>query len=102
MVDWSSTLRDAHNHNLSYECNYFQGEAESVSSTDDLPGDADMHAPSEMVPSKSNDAVSTVGIQKALHKTKLQLVFGFSCVLIAMVTPLLWINVQDEHCLVPT
>ncbi|KAK4282136.1 hypothetical protein QN277_013548 [Acacia crassicarpa] len=113
-MDWSSTSRYDHNYfpqNLRYECDYnkrlyadvqFQGGPESVSSTEDLPAGADMQAPPEMVPPKSNDAWTVVRIEKALHKTKLKLVFGLSLVLLAMATPLLWINIQDDRYLVPT
>ncbi|KAI9093687.1 hypothetical protein K1719_027136 [Acacia pycnantha] len=113
-MDWSSTSRYDHNyfpHNLRYECDYneslyadvqFQGGPESVSSTEDLPAGADMQAPLEMVPPKSNEAWTIVRIEKSLHKTKLKLVFGLSFVLLAMATRLLWINIQDDRYLVPT
>ncbi|KAJ1390517.1 Armadillo-type fold [Sesbania bispinosa] len=77
----------------------FQGGQESVSSTDDLPvGDADMQRPPE-----SRDDTQTVLMKKPLQKAKRKFVCGLSFVLLAMATPLLWINSQEEgHFLVPT
>ncbi|KAG4912699.1 hypothetical protein JHK82_053288 [Glycine max] len=69
----------------------FQGSSESVSSTDDIPADADKQMHTEVVPVNRN------------AKTTYKLVCGLSCVLLAVATPLLWINSQDEgHYLVPT
>ncbi|XP_027357207.1 protein SINE1-like [Abrus precatorius] len=80
----------------------FQGGAESVSSTDDLPGDADMQRLVEMVP-ESRYVTQTVLIKKPLQKIKRKFVCGLSFVFLAMATPLLWINSQEEgHFLVPT
>ncbi|KAJ1398343.1 hypothetical protein SESBI_31183 [Sesbania bispinosa] len=77
----------------------FQGGQESVSSTDDLPGgDADMQRPPE-----SRDDTQTVLMKKPLQKAKRKFVCGLSFVLLAMATPLIWINSQEEgHFLVPT
>lgn len=72
----------------------FQGGPESVSSTDELPGDADM---------QSRNDILTVLMEKPIQKAKHKLVCGLSIVIIAMATPLLWINSQEEgHFLVPT
>ncbi|XP_028780166.1 protein SINE1-like isoform X2 [Neltuma alba] len=110
-MHWSPTSRYDHNyfpHNLGYDNEslcadvQFHGGPESVSSTEDLPAGAGILAPPEMVPSKSNDARTTVRIEKARHKSKLKLVFGLSFVLLAMVAPLFWINIQDDRYLVPT
>ncbi|KAK7267069.1 hypothetical protein RIF29_19733 [Crotalaria pallida] len=69
----------------------FQDGTESVSSTDDLLGDADMQMPPKVVP------------ESRLRKTRRKFVCGLSFVLVAMATPLLWINTQEEgHYLVPT
>ncbi|XP_027351141.1 protein SINE1-like [Abrus precatorius] len=73
----------------------FQGGSESVSSTDDLPEDYDMHMPRKVVPENGN--VRPIDwMDKALQRTKLKLVCGLSFVLLAMATPLLWISSQDE------
>ena len=81
----------------------FKGDSESVSSTDDLPGDADMKMPTNVVPANRN-VTQTDRVEKALHKTKCKLVCGLSFVLLAMATPLLWISSQQDegHYLVPT
>ncbi|KAK7336247.1 hypothetical protein VNO77_16783 [Canavalia gladiata] len=80
----------------------FKGDSESVSSTDDLSGDADMHMPPKVVPEYRNVTPSDC-TDKALQKTKFKLVCGLSFILLAVATPLLWINSQDEgHYLVPT
>ncbi|XP_057445822.1 protein SINE1-like [Lotus japonicus] len=72
----------------------FQGGPESVSSTDELLGDADM---------QSRNDILTVLMEKPIQKAKRKLVCGLSFVIIAMATPLLWINSQEEgHFLVPT
>ncbi|KAF7819292.1 protein SINE1-like [Senna tora] len=115
-IDWSTTSRSNQNlflHNMRHKSNdneslyadiQFQGGPESVSSTEDLPADADMQAsPKVVVPGKRNDTDTTVHVKKALRRTKLKLVYGLSFVLLAMATPLLWINIQEEgHYLVPT
>lgn len=75
----------------------FQGGSESVSSTDDLPGDASKQTSTKVVPEDRNFTPT------ALQQTKYKLVCGLSFVLLAVATPLLWINSQDEgHYLVPT
>jgi len=76
----------------------FQGGSESVSSTDDLLGDASKQQMSTKVVPENRIFTPT-----ALQKTKYKLVCGLSFVLLAVATPLLWINSQDEgHYLVPT
>ncbi|XP_020218564.1 protein SINE1 [Cajanus cajan] len=73
----------------------FQDGSESVSSTDDLPVDTNM--PTKVVPENRNVTPT------ALPKIKYKLVCGLSFVLLALATPLLWINSQDDgHYLVPT
>ncbi|RDY09090.1 Protein SINE1, partial [Mucuna pruriens] len=80
----------------------FQGEHESVSSTDDFADNTDMQMPSEVGPKSRNDT-QTVIMRKPFQKTKHKLVCGLSFALLAIATPLLWINSQDEgHFLVPT
>lgn len=75
----------------------FQVSSESVSSSDDLPVDANKQISTKVV-SENRNVTPT-----ALQKTKYKLVCGLSFVLLAVATPLLWINVQDEgHYLVPT
>ncbi|KAG4938213.1 hypothetical protein AAZX31_16G039200 [Glycine max] len=71
----------------------FQGGSESVSSTNDnnILVDVEKQMHTKVVPENRN------------AKTKYKLVCGLSCVLLAVATPLLWINNQDEgHYLVPT
>lgn len=79
----------------------FEVGSESVSSTDDLPIDADMHMGSKKEVSENKNATQ---IEKAVKKTTFKLVFGLSFVVLAIATPLFWINNQDEghHYLVPT
>lgn len=73
----------------------FQGGSESVSSTDDLP--VDDNVPPKVVPENRNVPAT------ALQRAKYKLVCGVSFVLLAVATPLLWFNCQDEgHYLVPT
>ncbi|KAE9619795.1 hypothetical protein Lal_00038179 [Lupinus albus] len=70
----------------------FEGGLESVSPKDDLPGDVDMQMPPEVVVPENR-----------LRKTKRKLICCLSFVLVAMATPLFWINSQEEgHYLVPT
>ncbi|BAU01949.1 hypothetical protein LR48_Vigan10g142000 [Vigna angularis] len=80
-----------------------QGGPESVSSTDDNPVNSDMQRrPSEVGPDRGN-GTETVLVGKPFQKTKHKLVYGISFALLAIATPLLWINSQDEgHFLVPT
>lgn len=82
----------------------FQGSSESVSSTNDLPGDADVKTPSKMVPENGNAMqLQNHHMGKTLQKTTFKLVCGLSFTLLAIATPLIWINNQDEgHYLVPT
>jgi len=80
----------------------FQGGPESVSSTDDNPITSDIEMPSEVGP-ESGNGTETVLMGKPFQKTKQKLVCGISFALLAIATPLLWINSQDEgHFLVPT
>jgi hypothetical protein len=80
----------------------YQGQSESVSSTDDLLGDAGTQRPSKVVPESSKDS-QIVRMEKSLQKTKRGFVCGLSFVILAMATPLIWINSQEEaHFLVPT
>ncbi|KAK2451080.1 ARM repeat superfamily protein [Trifolium repens] len=80
----------------------YQGRSESVSSTDDLLGDAGTQRPSKEVPESSKDP-QIVRMEKSLQKTKRRFVCGLSFVVLAMATPLIWINSQEEaHFLVPT
>ncbi|KAG4941476.1 hypothetical protein JHK87_045347 [Glycine soja] len=80
----------------------FQGGPESVSSTDDIPGNTDLQRPSEVGP-ESRNGTETVLMEKPFQKTTHKLVCGISFALLAIATPLLWINSQDEgHFLVPT
>jgi len=85
-----------------YDDDQFQGGPESVSSTDDNPVNSDMQRPSEVGP-ESRNGTETVLMGKPFQKTKQKLVCGISFALLAIATPFLWINSQDEgHFLVPT
>ncbi|XP_061336993.1 protein SINE1-like [Gastrolobium bilobum] len=112
--EWSPTSNNNLNgfsDHVKYDCKMneslcadgeLQGGSESVSSTDDFPGDADMQITNNVVP-ENRDGTQSFRTEKALQKTKFKLICGLSFVLLAMATPLLWINSQDEsHCLVPT
>lgn len=80
----------------------FQGGLESVSSTDDVLTDADLHVSQEAVPEDKTETQS-LGLKKARQKTTSKFVCGLFFVLLAVFTPLLWINDQDEgYYLVPT
>lgn len=84
-----------------YADEQFPGGSESVSSTDDLPGDADKQMPPEVVPEDGN--YTQTFLESQLRMTKCKLVCGLSFVLLAVATPLLWFNSQEEgHYLVPT
>lgn len=80
----------------------YQGGSESVSSTDDLPADVDNQKPSEDVRESRKDP-QIVRMEKPIQKTKRRFVCGLSFVILAMATPLIWLNSQEEaHFLVPT
>ncbi|OIW06473.1 hypothetical protein TanjilG_05244 [Lupinus angustifolius] len=92
-IEWSPASNSRYNWNgFADHVKYDEGGQESVSSTDNLPGDADMQMPPEVVVPENR-----------LRKTKSKFVCGLSFVLVAMATPLLWINSLEEgHYLVPT
>ncbi|WVZ15540.1 hypothetical protein V8G54_013106 [Vigna mungo] len=80
-----------------------QGGLESVSSTDDNLVNSDMQRRSSEVGHDRGNGTETVLVGKPFQKTKHKLVYGISFALLAIATPLLWINSQDEdHFLVPT
>ncbi|CAJ1953383.1 unnamed protein product [Sphenostylis stenocarpa] len=86
-----------------YSDDQFQGGPESVSSTYDNPINSDMQRPSEFGRPESRNDTETVLVVKPFQKTKHKLVCGISFALLAIATPLLWFNSQDEgHFLVPT
>ncbi|XP_058756673.1 protein SINE1-like [Vicia villosa] len=79
-----------------------QDEQESVSSTDDILGNSDMQKPSEKV-TENRKVSHTLPAVKPLQKAKRKFFCGLSFLIVTMVTPLLWINGQEEaHFLVPT
>ncbi|KAI9121536.1 hypothetical protein K1719_008569 [Acacia pycnantha] len=79
-----------------------QGGQESASKTDELSGDVDMQMHPEVVP-RSESNTKRIGMEKTLRKATFKLVCGLSFALLAVATPLVWINGQDEgHYLVPT
>ncbi|KAK7380646.1 hypothetical protein VNO78_33161 [Psophocarpus tetragonolobus] len=85
-----------------YGDNQFQGGPESVSSTDDILGNTDVQRPSEVGPESRNGALTVLN-GKSFQKTKHKLVCGLSFALLAIATPFIWMNSQDEgHFLVPT
>ncbi|CAJ2637379.1 unnamed protein product [Trifolium pratense] len=115
-IDWSPSAYSKYDQNgISNHVKYHTGEnasscgdvqyqdgSESVSSTDDLLGDANTQRPSKEVP-ESNKVPQIVRTEKPLQKTKRRFVCGLSFVILAMATPLIWINSQEEaHFLVPT
>jgi hypothetical protein len=80
----------------------YQGGPESVSSTDDVLTDADLHVSQEAVPEDKTET-QRPGLQKARQKATSKFVCGLLFVLLAVFTPLLWMNDQDEgYYLVPT
>ncbi|TKY46199.1 spliceosomal complex [Spatholobus suberectus] len=93
---------DSNENGALYDDVQFQGEPESVSSTDDFPGNTDTQRPSEVGPANRN-GTQPVLMGRPFQKTKHKLVCGLSFALLAIATPLLWINSQEEgHFLVPT
>ncbi|XP_027193099.1 protein SINE1-like [Cicer arietinum] len=115
-IDWSPSSYSKYDHNgIANHVKYddskenesscsdveYEGRQESVSSTDDLPGDVGMQRPSEVIESR-NDR-QTVLTKKPLQKTKHKFACGLVVILAMATTPLLWMNSQDEgHFLVPT
>lgn len=114
-IEWSPTAKyDQNGFSHHMNCNgkgngsmyandeEFQGGLESVSSTDDVLTDADLHVSQEAVPEDKTETQS-LGLKKARQKTTSKFVCGLFFVLLAVFTPLLWINDQDEgYYLVPT
>lgn len=117
-IEWSPTSEDDQNgssDNVNYDCKesesvyddsdndmQIQDGPESVV-TDELPADADVQMPPELVPETESGNIQTVRMEKTLQKTKYKLLCGLSFALLAMATPLVWITSQDEgHYLVPT
>lgn len=75
---------------------------ESVSIPDELSGEVDMQMHPEAVPTSKNNT-QRIGMEMTLRRAALKLVCGLSFALLAVATPLVWINGQDEgHYLVPT
>ncbi|KAI5443702.1 protein SINE1 [Lathyrus oleraceus] len=80
----------------------YQDEQESVSSTYDILGNSDTQKPSEKV-LENRKAPQTLPAEKPLQKAKRKFFCGLSFLIVAMATPLIWINSQEEaHFLVPT
>ncbi|XP_057721904.1 protein SINE1 [Arachis stenosperma] len=111
-IDWSPTSEFDENGSSDHtncDCKVnqsddeFKSDSESVSSIDDLSGDAGIQPPINVVPENKN-IVQTGSTGKALHKMKRKLFCGFSFMLLAMATPLIWISSQQDqgHYLVPT
>uniref|UniRef100_A0A2N9EGE6 TORTIFOLIA1/SINE1-2 N-terminal domain-containing protein n=1 Tax=Fagus sylvatica TaxID=28930 RepID=A0A2N9EGE6_FAGSY len=114
-IAWSPTTKYDQN-GFSHDVNYngkengrlyangeqFQGGPESVSSTDDVLTDANLQVSQEEVPEIKTETRRS-GIQKDRQKIALKFICGLFFVLLAVFTPLLWINDQDEgYYLVPT
>lgn len=106
-IEWSPTAKyDQNGFSHDMNCNAngeeYQGGPESVSSTDDVLTDADLHVSQEAVPEDKTETQRPV-LQKARQKTTSKFVCGLLFVLLAVFTPLLWMNDQDEgYYLVPT
>lgn len=79
----------------------YDGDDDNGSVTDELPAESDLKMHPEVV--SENDNTKKFGMEKTLQRTKLKLLCGLSFALLAMATPLVWINSQEEgHFLVPT
>lgn len=113
--EWSPTSRYDQNgvsSYVNYDCRengriyaddeQFQGGNESVSSTEDLPGNADVQVSQKVVPQEIIET-RKYGFQKIRRKHALKLVCGLSVALLAVFAPLLWTSdPNDGHYLVPT
>ena len=73
----------------------FQGGSEFVSPTDNFPAVAHLQMTPEVVSENRTDT-QTVRMEKSHPKIKYKFVCGLSFVLLAVATPLLWINHQEE------
>lgn len=79
--------------NLYDDVEKFPGGFESVSSTEDVPTDADLQMSRKVIAEN----------KIARQKVNLKLVCGLSFAVLAVCTPLFWLSNQDEGgCLVPT
>ncbi|XWS64623.1 hypothetical protein CRYUN_Cryun05aG0019000 [Craigia yunnanensis] len=110
---WSPTTN--HNHfrrGMIYEVNgnghmyadgeEFQGVSESVSSTDDSPADVDVQGSHEAVPVNKTETQEFQN-EKARKKTASIMFFGLFLIIVAVLSSLLWTEVQDESFyVVPT
>ncbi|KAG7961135.1 hypothetical protein I3843_09G001400 [Carya illinoinensis] len=99
-IQWSPSAKYDQNcfsHDLNYNGKE-NGGPESISSTDNVLTDADLRASQEAVPDNKNP------IQRAgVRKPALKFVCGLLFASLALFTPLVWINTQDEgYHLVPT
>ncbi|XP_021898127.1 uncharacterized protein LOC110814853 isoform X2 [Carica papaya] len=74
--------------------------SESVSSTDEVPLDADAQIPHKAIPQNVTE-VQKICMGKAYGKAVSRLVFGFF-ILLAVLASLFWIDGHEEHYLVPT
>lgn len=82
-----------------------QGDSESVSSTEDVPTEANVQVSHEVIPGDTIDTqgVGMVGMKKAGEKISFKLVYGLIFLLFATLVSLLWVDTQDGgYNLVPT
>ncbi|XWS58272.1 hypothetical protein CRYUN_Cryun08bG0019700 [Craigia yunnanensis] len=80
----------------------FQGVFESVSSTDDNPADVDVQGSHEAVPVNKTETQEFHN-EKARKKIASKMFFGLFLIIVAVLTSLLWTEVQDESFyVVPT
>ncbi|XWS42445.1 hypothetical protein CRYUN_Cryun16bG0014700 [Craigia yunnanensis] len=80
----------------------FQGVSESVSSTDDSPADVDVQGSHEAV-SMNKTETQEFHNGKTRKKTAFIMFFGLFFIIVAVLTSLLWTEVQDEcFYVVPT
>ncbi|KAB1221158.1 hypothetical protein CJ030_MR2G012843 [Morella rubra] len=114
-IEWSPTAKYAQNgfshdlnddgreHGSSYACGeQLLGGPESVSSTDDIPIDANVDVPHQVVPEIKTETQRPC-IQEYRQKTALKFVCVLVLVSLAAFCLLLWINDQDEgYYLTPT
>ncbi|XP_004289460.1 PREDICTED: uncharacterized protein LOC101310650 [Fragaria vesca subsp. vesca] len=107
--------QNVHSHGATYDCNgsfcdggyeQFQcGPAESVSSTDGIPEEGDLHVFQDVVP-KIESEIQDSSIRKPLRNVAIKLFCGLSFAVLAVVVPLALITNQgpgyESYHLVPT
>ncbi|KAF7801487.1 protein SINE1-like [Senna tora] len=91
-IGWSPTSCEYNQNDVSHCVNYDHHKENESSYDDNNDGQI-----------QDENNTQTVGMEKTVQKTKFKLLCGLSFALLAMATPLVWINSQEEaHFLVPT